>query len=51
MRIPRIYTSQALSSGNELQLEERAAHYLGQVLRMKVSCACLTAMAATIVRQ
>lgn len=36
MHIPRIYTSQALSSGNELQLEERAAHYLGQVLRMKV---------------
>ena len=36
MRIPRIYTSQALSNGQQLELEERAAHYLLQVLRMKV---------------
>lgn len=35
MRIPRIYTSQALSAGDSLYLEERAAHYLLQVLRMK----------------
>lgn len=36
MRIPRIYTSQPLKAGEELALEERAAHYLGQVLRMRV---------------
>ena len=36
MRIPRIYTSQALHNGQQLELEERAAHYLLQVLRMKV---------------
>lgn len=36
MRIPRIYTSQPLAGGEELLLEERAAHYLGQVLRMRV---------------
>ncbi len=36
MRIPRIYTSQALTVGQQLELEERAAHYLAQVLRMKV---------------
>lgn len=36
MRVPRIYTSQKLAAGDELLLEERAAHYLGQVLRMRV---------------
>lgn len=35
MRIPRVYTSQALQPGVELELEERAAHYLLQVLRFK----------------
>ncbi|MBD2857378.1 16S rRNA (uracil(1498)-N(3))-methyltransferase [Spongiibacter sp. KMU-158] len=35
MRIPRIYTSQSLATGTSLELEERAAHYLIQVLRMK----------------
>ena len=35
MRIPRLYTSQNIEPGQRLQLEERAAHYLGQVLRMK----------------
>lgn len=36
MRIPRIYTSQTLQVGDTIALEERAAHYLLQVLRMKV---------------
>ena len=36
MRVPRIYTSQALANGATIALEERAAHYLLQVLRMKV---------------
>lgn len=34
MRIPRIYTSQILYENAELELEERAAHYLLKVLRM-----------------
>ncbi|GAB3369349.1 16S rRNA (uracil(1498)-N(3))-methyltransferase [Spongiibacter taiwanensis] len=34
MRIPRIYTAASLSPG-EHALDSRAAHYLGQVLRMK----------------
>lgn len=34
MRIPRIYTSQILQENTELELEERAAHYLLKVLRM-----------------
>lgn len=34
MRIPRIYTSQILQENAELELEERAAHYLLKVLRM-----------------
>lgn len=36
MRIPRIYTSLPLDAATELALDPRAAHYLGQVLRMKV---------------
>jgi 16S rRNA (uracil1498-N3)-methyltransferase len=35
MRISRIYTSQPLASGQNLELEERAARYLLQVLRMR----------------
>lgn len=34
MRIPRIYTTQNLQENAELELEERAAHYLLKVLRM-----------------
>lgn len=34
MRIPRIYTAAALAPGDHT-LDSRAAHYLGQVLRMK----------------
>jgi 16S rRNA (uracil1498-N3)-methyltransferase len=35
MRIPRIYTGQHLSSGNQLALEESASHHLSKVLRMQ----------------
>ncbi len=35
MRIPRIFTSQPLDGNAELELEERAAHYLLKVLRME----------------
>jgi 16S rRNA (uracil1498-N3)-methyltransferase len=34
MRVPRVYVNQALGGG-ELSLDERAAHYVGQVLRMR----------------
>jgi len=34
MRVPRVYVDQPLSGG-ELNLDERAAHYIGQVLRMR----------------
>ncbi len=36
MRIPRVFTEQPLSPGSELALEQRATHYLSQVLRLKV---------------
>ena len=32
MRVPRVYIDQPISRG-ELSLDERAAHYVGQVLR------------------
>lgn len=35
MRIPRIYTHQPLKTGRPMELEERAARHLAQVLRMK----------------
>jgi 16S rRNA (uracil1498-N3)-methyltransferase len=35
MRVPRIYVEQSLSLGQQLTLDERAAHYVGQVLRMR----------------
>jgi 16S rRNA (uracil1498-N3)-methyltransferase len=35
MRIPRIYTQQALSTGELVQLEEAASHHLSKVLRMQ----------------
>lgn len=35
MRIPRIYTEQPLAPGQELNLEERVARHLVQVLRLK----------------
>ncbi len=35
MRVPRIFCDQSLTPGQELVLDDRAAHYLGQVLRMK----------------
>lgn len=35
MRIPRIFCEQTLAPGQETVLDDRAAHYLGQVLRMK----------------
>ena len=35
MRIPRIYTQQALISGELIQLEETASHHLAKVLRMQ----------------
>ncbi|MFT6552491.1 MAG: 16S rRNA U1498 N3-methylase RsmE, partial [Zhongshania marina] len=31
MRVPRIYVEQSLSLGQQLTLDERAAHYVGQV--------------------
>jgi 16S rRNA (uracil1498-N3)-methyltransferase len=34
MRVPRVYVDQPLTGG-ELSLDERAAHYVGQVLRMR----------------
>ncbi|WP_373097872.1 16S rRNA (uracil(1498)-N(3))-methyltransferase [Zhongshania sp.] len=34
MRVPRVYIDQPLSGG-ELSLDDRAAHYVGQVLRMR----------------
>ena len=34
MRVPRVYVDQAIRGG-ELSLDERAAHYVGQVLRMR----------------
>lgn len=36
MRIPRIFTSQALAQDSRLQLEEAASHHLSRVLRMEV---------------
>ncbi|WP_370980387.1 16S rRNA (uracil(1498)-N(3))-methyltransferase [Agaribacterium sp. ZY112] len=36
MRIPRIYTEQALASNTELELEEAPSHHLIKVLRMAV---------------
>jgi len=35
MRIPRIYLDQEITSGHEAPLDERSAHYLANVLRMK----------------
>lgn len=35
MRIPRIFTEQALITGELLQLEDAASHHLGKVLRMQ----------------
>lgn len=35
MRVPRIYVEQALATGQALSLDERAAHYVSQVLRMR----------------
>jgi 16S rRNA (uracil1498-N3)-methyltransferase len=35
MRIPRIYTQQALLTGELVQLEEAASHHLNKVLRMQ----------------
>lgn len=35
MRVPRIFTSQSLTSFQSIELEEAAAHYLGKVLRMQ----------------
>lgn len=35
MRVPRIYVEQALATGQTLSLDERAAHYIAQVLRMR----------------
>ncbi|CAA0106302.1 Ribosomal RNA small subunit methyltransferase E [Zhongshania aliphaticivorans] len=35
MRVPRIYVEQALAVNQELILDERAAHYVSQVLRMR----------------
>ncbi|CAA0117360.1 16S rRNA (uracil(1498)-N(3))-methyltransferase [Zhongshania aliphaticivorans] len=35
MRIPRIYVEQSLTLGQQLTLDERAAHYVAQVLRMR----------------
>lgn len=34
MRVHRVYTLQALEPGLEIELEERASHYLGRVLRV-----------------
>lgn len=36
MRIPRIFTEQALHSGDQVALEEAASHHLSKVLRMQV---------------
>src|SRR5690606_824383 len=36
MRIPRIFTSQIISSGQVLMLEEAPSHHLSKVLRMQV---------------
>lgn len=35
MRIPRIYTAQALLSNTELELDEQASHHVSKVLRMQ----------------
>lgn len=35
MRIPRIFTDQALSCGTDVQLEEQASNHLAKVLRMQ----------------
>ena len=35
MRIPRIFTEQALQTGQEIQLEEQASNHLSRVLRMQ----------------
>ncbi len=35
MRVPRIFTTQSLTSFQSVELEEAAAHYLGKVLRMQ----------------
>ena len=35
MRVPRIYVEQDLATGQTLTLDERAAHYVSQVLRMR----------------
>lgn len=35
MRIPRIFTEQALTAGAEIQLEEQASNHLSRVLRMQ----------------
>jgi len=35
MRIPRIFTEQALHSGEHIELEESASHHLSKVLRMQ----------------
>ena len=35
MRIPRIYLDAPMAAGNTVQLDERCAHYLANVLRMK----------------
>ena len=34
VRVHRVYTPQALEPGREIELEERASHYLGRVLRV-----------------
>ncbi len=36
MRISRLYQTQSLSAGAELQLDDRACHYLKNVLRIKI---------------
>lgn len=36
MRVSRLYVEQTLDSGHELVLHERAAHYIHQVLRLRV---------------
>lgn len=36
MRIPRLYTEMPLIAGQSLVVEDRLAHYMGQVLRMRV---------------
>jgi 16S rRNA (uracil1498-N3)-methyltransferase len=35
MRVPRVFVEQSLQAGQIAELDERAAHYIGQVLRMR----------------